>query len=98
MFVDEEIGMADAGEAQHGIVEVFDPAANGFTVTQLDGDGHLAFAEGFEIEGFLAGFAGRRGFGTTPCGEWWCHDAILDAIPSDRDKVTSNETCSCRIK
>ena len=66
-LVDEEIRLALAGEAQHHVVEVFDPAADRLAVAQLDGDRDLAVAERFEVERFLPGFAGRRSFVTLLC-------------------------------
>jgi len=85
MLIDEQVGMSHAREAHHGVVEVLDPAAHGFSIAQLDGDGHLTIAKGPQVERFLAGFAGRRGLGTTARGEWWSHDAILDALKLEEE-------------
>ena len=68
VFVDEKVRVSHARKPQHCVVEVFDPAADGFAVAQFDGDGHLAIAEGAEIEGFLASFAGRRRLGAASRG------------------------------
>jgi hypothetical protein len=63
-LVDEEIRFAFAGEAQHHVVKVLDPAADHLAVAQLDGDRDLAVAERFKVERFLPGFAGRWSFVT----------------------------------
>ena len=78
MLVDEEIGVAFAGDAQHGVVEVLDPARNRFSIAQLDVDHDLAIAERAQVEGFLSGLTGRRGLGAAAGGEW-SHGVILDA-------------------
>ncbi len=70
VLVDEEIGLALARQAQHGVVKVLDPAAHGFAVAQLDGDNHLAVAERAQVERFLAGFARRRRLGAAARRQW----------------------------
>ena len=64
VLVDEEVGVSLARKPQHGVVEVFDPAANGLSVPQLDLDNHLTVAERAQIERLLAGVARRRRLGT----------------------------------
>ena len=55
VLVDEEIGLSFAGQAQHAVVEVFNPAANGFAIIQLDHHVDLAIAEGAQITGSILG-------------------------------------------
>src|SRR6185437_15269499 len=71
--------MAVAGETKHRVVEVLDPAADGFAIAKLDGDNHLTVAEGAQIKRFLAGFAGRWCLGAAAGTQWWSHNSILDA-------------------
>lgn len=59
VLVNEEVGMPFARETQHGVVEVFDPAADGLAIAELDVDGYLAIAERAEVESLLPCFAGR---------------------------------------
>jgi hypothetical protein len=79
ILVDEEVRVALASKAQHGVVKILNPTTDGFAITQFDGNDHLAIAERAQVERFLAGFAGRRGFGTASGSQRWRHDVILDA-------------------
>ena len=63
MLVNEEVRLSLARKAQHGVVEVLDPAAHRLPIAQLDLDDDLAFAERTQIERLLAGFTGRRRLG-----------------------------------
>jgi hypothetical protein len=68
VLVDKEVGVAFAGETEHGVVEVLDPAADGLAVAELDLNDDLAVAEGAQVEGFLAGVAGRGRLGAAARG------------------------------
>ena len=77
MFVNEEIGQPIAGQTEHRIVEVLNPAAHCLSIPQLDCDWNLTIAERTEVERLLSGFPRRRRLGAAARGQWRGHNAIM---------------------
>jgi len=52
--------MAVAGDANHAVVEILDPAVDRFAVSKLYLDTDVTVAEGAQVERLLPGVARRR--------------------------------------
>src|SRR6266436_803382 len=61
VFENKQIGLVFAGQPDHVLVVVFDPAPDYFTVRQLDAYRLLFFTERLQVYRFLRGLLGRRG-------------------------------------
>ena len=78
MLVDKQVRMAIARDANHAVIEIFDPAVDRLTVSQLHGDTDVTITERTEIERLLPSIARRRSSGTAQM-RWWgrSHDLIV---------------------
>jgi hypothetical protein len=65
MLVDEEIWQAFPGDADHSIVEIFNPSIHILSITKLNTDIYLSLAQRTQVESFLSGIARRRRAGVS---------------------------------
>ena len=73
VLIDEKIGLAFAGNANHGVVEILDPSGNALAVPEFDRYPHLLLAEEPQVKRLLAGFTKRRSLLTSPGCILGCH-------------------------
>src|SRR5271163_959431 len=66
ILVDEKVRFSLAGEPDHAVVEVFNPAVDSLAVAKLDRDRDLLLAQEAQIQGFLSSFSRWRAFSTLP--------------------------------
>ena len=93
MFVNEQVWLPIARQPQHGVVEVFDPSADGLPIAQLEGHHHLSVTQRSEIEGFLTGFTGRRRLGAAARSESF---SCVEIAAGSRGALTDRQCCSRR--
>src|ERR1039458_6092795 len=79
ILIDEEIRLAFTSQADHAVVEILDPAGDGFAVLQFHLNRDLAVAQRAEVERFLSSFA--RGWSFVPAsgGLVGRHESIVAA-------------------
>src|SRR5258706_11024698 len=59
VFEDKQVGLVFAGQPDHILVVVSDPAADDFAIRQLDAHGLLFFSERLQVRRLLRGLLGR---------------------------------------
>src|ERR1700731_4590117 len=81
MLVNEQVRVSAAGNANHAVVEILDPAVDDLAIAQLNGDADLAIAERAKIERFLTGIARRGRSGAAQMGKWRIHQLDCNGTP-----------------
>lgn len=94
IFVDKQIGLILARQADHAIVKVFDPSGHRLPVTQQYRDGDLSRTERTQIKLLLPGFVGGHGARGTKIAKR-CHRADIDGKQSSVPGLSDCKAIAC---